>query len=111
MTDPVPANPFIRYRTRLDSYAIARARGWSDDEFVALVGRLNDAVAGVAGHGFVSTPTRPVPRLADALGIEATVHVKDETGNVGGSHKARHLFGVMLHLAVADDQQGELAIA
>lgn len=111
MNDPGPANPFIRYRTRLDSYAAARARGWSDDKFLALVGRLDDAIARVAGHGFVATPTRLVPQLADALGLEATVHVKDETGNVAGSHKARHLFGVMLHLAVAGDQQGDLAIA
>lgn len=111
MTDPAPANPFLRYRTRLDSYAVARAKGWSDEEFVALVGRLDDAIAAVAGHGFVATPTRIIPRLGAALGLEATVHVKDETGNVGGSHKARHLFGVMLHLAVADDQKGELAIA
>lgn len=111
MNDPAPANPFIRYRTRLDSYGAARTRGWSDDEYVALVSRLDDAIAAVAGLGFVATPTRVVPGLADALELKATVHVKDETGNVGGSHKARHLFGVMLHLAVADDQQGELAIA
>lgn len=111
MNDPATANPFIRYRTRLDSYADARARGWSDDEFVTLVGRLDGAITEVAGHGFVATPTRVAPELADALELKATVHVKDETGNVGGSHKARHLFGVMLHLAVADGEQGELAIA
>jgi threonine synthase len=37
--------------------------------------------------------------------------VKDETENVGGSHKARHLFGVLLHLAVEDRAEGDLAIA
>jgi threonine synthase len=37
--------------------------------------------------------------------------VKDDTGNVGGSHKARHLFGVLLHMAIGDEIKGELAIA
>ena len=43
--------------------------------------------------------------------------MKDETGNVSGSHKARHLFGVLLYLEVAerlglaDPRAAELAIA
>lgn len=111
MTDLSSENPFIRYRQRLDSYTAALASGRSDADFVALVGQIDEAIAQVAGHGFVVTPTRASPELADALGIEATIHVKDDTGNVGGSHKARHLFGVMLHLAVAGNREGELAIA
>ncbi len=43
----------------------------------------------VAG-GFAVTPFARSDALSDALG--ADVWVKDETGNVGGSHKARHLF-------------------
>lgn len=112
MTQPAPDNPFVRYRERLDSYAAARASGWSDADFVAVVERLDDQVRIVEGHGFVVTPCREVPTLADAVGIEVPLHVKDDTGNVGGSHKARHLFGVMLHHAVAADaSDGELAIA
>jgi threonine synthase len=111
VTDRPSANPFIRYRHRLDSYTAARAAGRSDEEFVALVERIDAAVAKVAGHGFVTTTIRAVPELAGALGIDAALHVKDDTGNVGGSHKARHLFGVMLHLAVAGNREGELAIA
>jgi threonine synthase len=49
--------------------------------------------------------------LGAALGLPAALWVKDDTGNVGGSHKARHLFGTMLHLAVEDEAGGELAIA
>lgn len=30
------------------------------------------------------------------------MRVKDETGNVGGSHKARHLVGILLHLRAAE---------
>jgi threonine synthase len=111
VTDGSTDNPFVRYRTRLDAYAAARASGRSDAEFIALVGRIDAAVAAVAGHGFTVTPLTPFPVLAGSLGVAAAVHVKDETGNVGGSHKARHLFGVMLHLAVAGNREGELAIA
>ena len=111
MTGGASANPFLRYRHRLDSYVLARETGWSDADFVALVERLDAAVAEVEGHGFVVTPTAPFPRLAEAVGIAATIHVKDDTGNVGGSHKARHLFGVMLDLVVGHGDTGELAIA
>jgi len=111
VTAEAAANPFLRYRDRLDSYASARDLGWSDADFVALVKRLDAAVAEVEGHGFVVTPLVLSDALADAVGIVAALHVKDDTGNVGGSHKARHLFGVMLHLAVTRQDEGELAIA
>ena len=38
--------------------------------------------------------------LSDATGVE--VWAKDETSNVAGSHKARHLVGVLLHMLVAE---------
>jgi threonine dehydratase len=78
--------------------------GWSDAEYVRLVQRLDAAVALVDGHGFRITPfTRSGP-LSDALGFSAAggAWVKDETGNVSGSHKARHLFGTLLELAVEE---------
>ena len=112
MIAPEPENPFLRYRTRLESYAAAAAAGWTDADFVSLVERLDAAVADVAGHGFSITPCAEFPALADAVGVSVPLHVKDDTGNVGGSHKARHLFGVMLHLAVSSPQSDEdLAIA
>ncbi len=52
------------------------------------------------GHGFVVTPFTAAPVLADRLDIGASIWVKDETGNVAGSHKARHLFGLLVHLEV-----------
>jgi threonine dehydratase len=69
----------------------------------------------VDGHGFAETPFAASPALSAALGC--SVWVKDETGNVAGSHKARHLMGLMIHLLVVE-QTGlappagrELAIA
>jgi threonine synthase len=105
-------NPFIRYRWLLDSYRNAIGRGWSDADFVALVTRLDEAVAEVAGTGFATTPLSRQPALAAATSLPTDfLWVKDETGNVGGSHKARHLFGVLLHLSVEEQTEGDLAIA
>jgi threonine synthase len=97
----VAGNPFVRYRTLLDSYRAASANGWTDADFVALVERLDEAVAHVDGHGFRVTPMTKVPALARATGVPGgRLWVKDDTVNVGGSHKGRHLFGLLLHHAV-----------
>jgi len=115
--DPDP-NPFVRYRAVFHAYHVARAAGWADARYTDLVRELDDAVAAVDGHGFRVTPFAPSPALARAVGIGpgGTVWVKDETGNVGGSHKARHLFGILLELRVAEalgeaDPTAPLAIA
>ena len=98
-------NPFVRYRTLFRAYRVARAAGWSDQRYVELVERLDRAVAAVDGHGFTVTPFARSGPLSDRLGFEASggVWVKDETGNVSGSHKARHLMGAMLELLVAEE--------
>ncbi|MCB0996760.1 MAG: pyridoxal-phosphate dependent enzyme [Acidimicrobiales bacterium] len=104
-------NPFVARRELLWSYHRALAAGWTDDAFVALVRRLDDAVAAVDGTGFVATPFENQAPLAEAVGA-GELWVKDETGSVAGSHKARHLFGLALHLAVDDvPQQQRLAIS
>lgn len=105
-------NPFIRYRWLLDSYRLAIGRGWDDARFVALVDRLDQAVRHVEGHGFSMTPlTRETDLAAAATLPTDLLWVKDDTGNVGGSHKGRHLFGALLHMAISEETEGELAIA
>jgi threonine synthase len=93
-------NPFIRYRTLHHSYWLARARGLSDQQYIDRVGRIDQAIAGVTpeGHGFVITPFDVSDRPTDALGVR--VWAKDETDNVSGSHKARHLMGLAIHLDI-----------
>ncbi len=93
------SNPFIRYRRRLLAYQVAVAGGMPDDAFCALVEDLDRAVMAVDGVGFRVTPLR---RCAEADSNGLRVWLKDETGNVAGSHKARHLFGVMLYLRIAE---------
>jgi threonine synthase len=98
--DAEEANPFVRWRELSHAYHLATDRGMSDEAFVAVVRRLDSEVASVDGHGFVATPFTTSALLAERLGTSATVWVKDETGNVAGSHKARHLFGLLVHLEV-----------
>jgi threonine synthase len=96
--------PFVRYRGLLHSHHRATAGGVSDDEVAEIALRLDDAVARVAGSGFRATPFGRNGTLSDRLGFSAAggVWVKDETGNVTGSHKGRHLMGVLLHLEIAE---------
>ncbi len=109
MTVPFPFrasehNPYLRYRELLHSYHAARAGGLSDVDFCELVQLLDARVAAVDGHGFAVTPFARHDELSRALGFshEGGVWVKDETGNVSGSHKARHLFEVLLQIEVAE---------
>ena len=113
-------NPFIRFRTLLHAYHVAMRGGMSDEAFCALVRGLDEKVAALDGHGFSETPFGRSSELSTALAFSEIggVWVKDETGNVSGSHKARHLFGVLIHLEVADHlgltergHRPELAIA
>ncbi len=102
--DPAALNPFVRWRTRFHAWHRARAIGWTDAEYHAFVDRLNAQVGLVDDHGFRVTPFARNAPLSDALGFSAAggAWVKDETGNVSGSHKARHLFGTLLELGVEE---------
>ncbi len=86
----------------------------SDADFTDVIADLDARVADVAGHGFETTPCGRSPMLEGALG--GVIWVKDETGQVGDSHKARHLMGIALDLQVRarlgqDLPSGPLAIA
>jgi threonine synthase len=109
------ANPFVRYRTLWHGYHRALAAGRSDAEVTAEIEQLDGAVAAVEGHGFAVTGLERADELSSLLRFRAAagVLVKDETRNVSGSHKARHLFGTLLglRLAGADEPERPLAIA
>lgn len=91
--DHSSANPFIRYRRRMAWWAFARANGMDDAATVELASHVAD--------GFAMTPLVRHEALSTAAGVE--VWAKDETGALAGSHKARHLASIMLHLRVAED--------
>jgi threonine synthase len=97
-------NPFLRYRCLLSSYHRAIAGGLTDDAFCELVAGLDNRVAEVDGHGFAATAFEYSDVISTRLGFggQGGVWIKDETPNVAGSHKGRHLMGVLLHLFVAE---------
>jgi threonine synthase len=102
------SNPLVAYGPRMAWWAFGTAHGLSETALVALAREVGDdfTVTPFAAHAL--DLNRSVP---------TTVWVKDETGNVGGSHKSRHLAGILLHLraaevvGVATDRRPPLAIA
>ncbi len=108
--DTAADNPFLRYRRLLWAHRRFTESGRSDGDFVTAVERLDRRVAELDGRGFRVTPSGPAPELGRRLGVD--LWVKDETGNVTGTHKARHLMGLALHLeADGEAPQRRLAIA
>lgn len=97
-------NPFVRYLDRLALYEFARSLGLDDERIVSIVRDLDERVADVdmGGAGFRTTPLEISTGLANAVGCSGRVWVKDETHNVAGSHKARHLFSILLHLVILE---------
>ncbi|MFM2072398.1 MAG: hypothetical protein RLZZ623_2661 [Actinomycetota bacterium] len=117
------SNPFLAFRRYLAWDGFAAAIGLDESARESMVIDLDDRIAAVAGTGFVSTPFARADALSDELGfgVDGGVWVKDETHNVAGSHKARHLFTILLHLVAAEaagrttwarpDERPPLAIA
>jgi threonine dehydratase len=108
--DPLAADesPFVTFDRRLAWAAYAAAHGLSGVARRAIVEELDGAVARVEGRadgaGFRPTPFGRSDELSDALGFspEGGVWVKNDFVNVAGSHKARHLFSILLHLRAAE---------
>jgi len=97
-------DPFARYRSLMHAYHLASDAGLDDEEYLQLIGALGRSVAAVDGRRFAVTPLRRSALLSDRLGFSPAggVWVKDETGNVAGSHKGRHLMGLLIYLEVAE---------
>ncbi len=87
------ANPFVRFARRSAWFAFALANGMSESAALSLAASVAD--------GFSVTPFTVNGSLSDRFGVE--VWAKDETGQLAGSHKARHLVSIMLHLRVAEE--------
>ena len=97
-------SPLLDGDANLAWLSFARAHGMTDDATVALATEVDDAVRAVDGVGFHVTPFGRAEALSHAMGFSARggVYVKDETGGVAGSQKARHLVAILLHLRVAE---------
>ena len=87
------ANPFVRFARRMAWFAFAVGNGMSESAALSLARSVAD--------GFSITPFAVNGHLSERFGVE--VWVKDETGQLAGSHKARHLVSIMLNLRVAEE--------
>ena len=98
------ANPFVAFQRYLAWDSFAAANGMTEGARTAMLQQLDVDITGVAGTGFHVTPFDRADALSEALGFteDGGVWVKDETGNVAGSHKARHLVTILLHLLTAE---------
>ncbi|MBT5139379.1 MAG: PLP-dependent lyase/thiolase [Acidimicrobiaceae bacterium] len=107
------ASSFELYLDRLDVARLVDDGTISRADLVGVIQRLDSAVAEIDGHGFVPTPFGPQPGLCEAIGLSngTQLWVKNETGNVSGSHKARHLFGVAIRESIVPSGDGVWAIA
>lgn len=85
------ANSLVRFRRFTHAWQTAMAIGMEDEEFVSIARRIP----------LVETP------LYELEGVL----IKDETGNLSGSHKARHLAGLIMWLEVAQRIDPSLASA
>ena len=63
-----------------------------------ILDRMTDRLLRMEGRDFSVMPLTEEPGLASALGRTGRLWVKNETGNVTGSHKGRHLMATLLYL-------------
>ncbi|RPI00012.1 MAG: PLP-dependent lyase/thiolase, partial [Zetaproteobacteria bacterium] len=79
------------------------------DGYRRLLDGLTERLLRLEARDFRVTPLGDQPALASALGRHGPLWVKDETGNVTGSHKGRHLMGSLLYLEAVRTLNGERA--
>jgi threonine dehydratase len=108
--EPVPVadrddpDPLVAFADRLAWRAFAAAHGLTGSAADRLTRGLDAAVQEIDGIGFHQTPLVRAATLSAELGFTSGgVWVKDETGSVAGSHKARHLASIALHLLAAEE--------
>ncbi len=89
---------FSVFREFLASYQLACEHGkgsWWLERVLA----LSNACERLTGRGFVRTPEICADALAEAIDLpKGTLFVKNETLQLMGSHKSRHLAGAIMHL-------------
>jgi threonine dehydratase len=97
-------NPFVAFRSFLAWDSFAAVNGMTEAARTALVRQIDAETSAMTGVGLHVTPFERAGALSDALGfdVDGGVWVKDETGQVAGSHKARHLMTILLHLRTAE---------
>lgn len=79
------------------------------DRYRRILDQMSDRLLQMEGRVFELTPLAAQPALASTLGRTGRLWVKNETGNVSGSHKGRHLMATLLYLEALRELKGETA--
>jgi threonine synthase len=77
------------------------------ERYCRMLEGVTDRLLRMEGRGFAVTPLAEAAGLASALGRTGRLWVKDETENVTGSHKGRHLMATLLYLEALRALKGE----
>lgn len=98
------SNPFVAYLPYLAWTSYASRHHVDELACQSLINQVTENVVAIDGTGFRITPFERADQLSDALGFSADggVWIKDETGQVAGSHKPRHLMTILLHLLTTE---------
>ncbi|RMG21259.1 MAG: pyridoxal-phosphate dependent enzyme, partial [Deltaproteobacteria bacterium] len=96
------ASPYQRWARRHYAWHRAGAEGLGEAFYGETLARLEEAVREVdEGRAFRTAPLLDASAVAGLYGLPSrAVLLKEETTSVAGSHKARHLMGVLLTLEV-----------
>ena len=98
---------FSVFREFMASYQLANEHGkasWWLERVLA----LSNACERLTGRGFVRTPEIQADELAEAVDLpKGSLFVKNETLQLLGSHKSRHLAGAIMHLETLREISGE----
>jgi len=87
-------DPYYLWQDLLTSRYILTGREYSD-----LLSRMQQKLIALEGDGFFETPLFEEGKITAAAGLErGHIWIKDETHNITGSHKGRHLFATLLYL-------------
>ena len=79
------SNPYIKWRKLLWSWHYAIDKGWTDEDYIEIVSRIDKAISAVDGSGFHITPMGTWENVSEVLPDFCLW--KDETNNVAGSIK------------------------
>jgi len=90
-------------------HSLSAQRLLGHDRYRLVLERVEDHLRQLEGRDFRVTPLTEEPALASALGRTGRLWVKNETANVSGSHKGRHLMGTLLYLEALRELKGETA--
>jgi threonine synthase len=87
--------------------SISAHRLLGHDRYRRVLERVSEQLLRMEGLDFKVTPLTEAPALASVLGRTGRLWIKDETGNVTGSHKGRHLMATLLFLEALRELKGE----